>query len=195
MKPQFCSEVRSAIAAGLAEQLQIPVSADRIRLPARGAAAGCAIAVSLNADAARWAEQLDAVRDRFPTVWGAPLLAAVHEKNGWLLFDLSDALYAAAADRLAEAADPIPADHGCYPLHRLRMLARYPSAGCPADAAVQTALLLCLAANEAPTDANRARAEEALLSMAYHLPPAARTALLVRCGAVARAAAGLLYGS
>ena len=87
----------------------------------------------------------------------------------------------------------IPARHEIYSLHRLRMLARYPACGCPDHAAVQRALLLCFAAAESDTAAARARAEEALLTMAHDLPPTARQALLRCCGDVARAAAKLLY--
>ena len=193
MKPHLCATVRTAIAEGLSHGLQLPISEEQIRLPARGAAAGCAAALSRGADADAWARQLHAAREKFPRVLDAPLLSSVTAEHGWLLFHLHEDFYAAAADAIAIPKERIPTDHECYPLHRLRMLARYESRGCPNDAAVQRALLLCLAANEAPTAANRARAEEAILTMAHHLPPAERITLLSACGCTARAMAALLY--
>lgn len=191
----LCALVRAAIAERLSSDFENPILPEQIRLPARGADAGCAAALTCGLDANAWAEKLHAARDSFPTVLGAPLIAKVHSRNGWLLFDFDAAFYSAAVSALAVCEEDIPADHEIYPLHRLRMLARYPSPGCPDDPSVHRAVLLALAANESPTAANRARAEEAILTMAHHLPPADRAALLRRCGGVARAVAGLLYGS
>lgn len=192
MKTGVCAAVRSALAEGLTAALHISIQPEQIRLPARGADAGCSAALRHGADAEAWANTLNTALDLFPEVLGAPLLARVTSENGWLLFFLHGDLFSAAV--AAYAADELPEDHEHYPLHRLRMLARHPSCGCPDDPAVQRALLYALAADESPTAANRARAEHALLTMAHHLPPAKRQALLARCGDVARAAARLLYG-
>lgn len=189
-----CALVRAALADGLGRSLNRAVSPEQIRLPARGADAGCAAALGYGLDAASLATELQAARERFPTVLGALLVKSVRAVRGWLLFDLHGDFYAALADACAVPAEEIPSDHEIYPLHRLRMLARYPSRGCPEDPDVQRMLLLALAANESPTAANCARAENAVLTLAHRLPPAERSALLIRCGSAARAAAALLYG-
>ena len=195
MKHSFCSTVRGALAESLTEILNIPVSPEQIRLPARGAAVGCAAAIAEGADAEEWAMLLNDNRSAFFPVLGVLPVKRVRAENGWLLFDLSDELYSAAAVDAAEGCGDIPSDHENYLLHRLRMLARYPSHGCPADAQVQRALLLCFAADEQPTAANLKRAEDALLTMAYALSPRDRTLLLSACGDVARAAVRLLYAA
>jgi len=193
MKHSLCAWVREAIAESIRNELHIDVSVKEMRLPARGAAVGCAAALSAGADAVRWAEQLNKNLETFSAVLGVLPVKRVRAENGWLLFDLSDALYIAAAKDAAMQCGKIPARHEIYPLHRLRMIARYADAGCPADERVQRTLLLAFAANETPTKANITRAEEAILTMSHHLPPAERSTLLRQCGTAARAMAALLY--
>ena len=194
MASAVLAQVRRALAAGVSDVLGIRMAEEDIRLPARGADAASPRALALSADASRWAASLSLHTGRFPAVLGAPLLAQVRAKNGWLLFTLHDRFYDAALAKILRDAPPA-AFCDSYAYHRMRMLSRYPACGCPAFPSVQRALLLCLSAAERPTDARRAAAEQALLAMAYPLPPPERQALLRRCGGVAEAACRLLYGN
>lgn len=194
MEPMLCSPERlqAALAAGLSQAIDRAVPLSDIHMPARAAAAGSPTAIRFGLDAARLADRLSKALP-FPEVFGVQPVRRVRTKNRWLLFDLSDEWYAAAADALIAALPPAAADCGSHALNRMRALARRGGAGCPPYAPVQRALLLTLLLLPDATPRQRAQAERALLTMAHGLPPRERAALLGGCGAVGEAAARVLY--
>ncbi len=189
----FCSSecLQSALAAGLSQAIDRTVPLSDIHMPARVAAAGSPAAIRHGLDAVRLADRLSETLP-FPEVFGVQPVRRVRMENRWLLFDLSDEWYAAAADALIAALPPAAADCGSHALNRMRALARRGGAGCPPYPPVQRALLLTLLLPEGGPH-RRAQAERALLTMAHGLPPRERTALLNGCGAVGEAAARMLY--
>ena len=194
MEPMFCSSecLQSALAAGLSQAIDRAVPLSDIHMPARAAAASSPAAIRHGLDAARLADRLSETLP-FPEVFGVQPVRRVRMENRWLLFDLSDEWYAAAADALIAALPPAAADCGSHALNRMRALARRGGAGCPPYPPVQRALLLTLLLLPEGAPHRRAQAERALLTMAHGLTPRERTALLNGCGAVGEAAARVLY--
>lgn len=191
MKPEFHTQLAAALAAGLTRALGEPVPASAVRLPARHAAASCAV-LSRACHAQALAAQLtDARETLFPPVCGVQPVACVQAENGWLLFTLRDEFYTAAV-RCVQAALPRAADDcGCHVLNRMRALARFGGTDCPSEPRIQRALLLTLLAPDSP--ARFRAAQRALLTLSHDRPPRERQALLLRCGGVGDAAARLLY--
>ena len=188
----FSQRLQSALADGLSRAAGRVVPPSDIHMPARAAAAGSPAAIRLGLDAARLADELSETLP-FPEVFGVQPVARVRAENRWLLFDLSDAWYAAAAGALIAALPPAEDDCGSHALNRMRALARRGGAGCPACAPVQRALFLTMLLLPDGAPPRRAEAERALLSMAHGLPPRERAGLLSGCGAVGEAAARVLY--
>lgn len=192
MEMLFYAPLCGSIAAGLTRVLGEAVAPSAVHIPARDAAASSAVAISRGLDAEALCVRLGSARGAaFPPVFGVAPIRAVRARNGWLLFDLTDALYTAAVRHVLSALPPAAGDCGKHTLNRMLALARRGGTSCPAIPAVQRALLLALGAPISP--AARAQAERALLSMAHGLPPRERPALLARCGGVGDAAARILY--
>lgn len=182
----------SAIAAGLSHVLGEAVPPSAVHIPARDAAASSAVAISRGLDAEALCVRLgSAAGAAFGPVFGVKPVQAVRAQNGWLLFDLTDAFYAAAVWHVLDTFPPAAGDCGKHTLNRMRALARRGGTGCPAVPEVQRALLLTLGAPLSA--AARAQAERALLTMSHGVPQRERPALLARCGGVAEAAARILY--
>ena len=133
---------------------------------------------------------------------GEPAFSEIAERGGHILFALTDAAYGALMRGVIESV-PLPALPAeteqplAYAVARMRMLARYESAGCPDSTEVRHALWLCFGVAEAglrPAE-RRARAEraaQALLAMGHALPLETRTGLRAQCGDVGKCAARLL---
>ena len=185
MKNSVFTGLKRSTADWIGSVCGVPVGEGSVRIPSRDADVSCSFFVREKEAVPGIAERLSEALD------SSPGYARVRERNGWILLDLSAEFYdGIARSYLSVSGFPENADYCC---HRMRMLSRYPSCGCPDHPDVQRALLLCLAAAEDPSVARRERAERALLSMALRERPADRTALLSRCGDVARAAVRLLY--
>lgn len=174
--------VEQALSAGIFAVCGVRDSL-RFSLPARAAAASCPL---LTEDAADCAARLSAARDRFLPVLGAPLVLAVAEENGWLLFTFTDAFYTALTAHMLCTLPPVDGDGGDHLKNRLMGLARKPRCGCPQDPAAQRAVwlaALCCERSGRLTDARRAA--QALFTAKK---PAARAAFLARCADPADAA-------
>ena len=184
-------EIRDSVREGIGRALQLDAGERQIHIPARDAAVSCSVLLRTGADTAGEADRLNRALDRFPDVRGAKLLSGVRGSGGWLLFDLSGELYDLAARCAPQPADGPRGESYCY--YRMRMLARYPSSGCPSDGSVQRALLICWAAYAGRYGSGRERAEQALLEMGRQLPAPERQCLLRECGDIGRTALRLLY--
>ena len=185
------SEIRASIREGIRRTLLLEADEGQIRIPSKDAAASSSVLVRTGSDAVFEAMQLNRCLDRFPDIRGANLLSGVRGKNGWLLFDLSKELYDLAAEIVPLPEGRTNAESYCY--YRMKMLARYPSRGCPDDESVRRALLLCWSVHAEPNGPGRKQAEEALLMMGRHLPAADRQPLIRKCGDIGRTALSLLY--
>lgn len=181
-------DLPQAIKTAIAEGLGAPFSARDVRLPARDAAAAAYVPPPL--DAGALAAKL-AVTGPFPRVFGAPSVSAVRARNGWLLFELGRAFYAAAAAQILAVLPPPDGDLGSHALNRMRAYARRTSCGCPDAAGVQRALLLALCL---PFGAAGLRAaERAALKMFHGIPPHGRAATIAESGAVCDAIARIFF--
>lgn len=185
------SEIRSAVREGIKRGLCLEADEGQICIPAKEAAVSSSVLVRTGSDAAAEAMRLNRCLDCFPDVCGAKLLSRVRGSRGWLLFDLSKELYDAAARIALPPAAGTDGASFCY--YRMKMLARYPSCGCPDDESVQRALLLCWTAYAGPSQSGRKRAEDALLTMGRHLAARDRQCLIRQCGDIGRTAIRLLY--
>ena len=112
----FCSSecLQSALAAGLSQAIDRAVPLSDIHMPARAAAAGSPAAIRHGLDAARLADRLSETLP-FPEVFGVQPVRRVRMENRWLLFDLSDEWYAAAADALIAAGYARPRNFESLP--------------------------------------------------------------------------------
>lgn len=192
MEDLFYAPLSRALADGVGRVLGEALPSTAIHIPARDAAASCAVAIARGLDADALCVRLSSVRAAaFPAVFGAPPVRGVRAQRGWLLFDLTDAFYSAAVRHVCAVLPPASHDCGQHAVNRLRAMARRGGTDCPPEPAVQRALLLALCATRSP--AARAQAERALLSLAHGTPPRERPALLARCGGVADAAARILF--
>lgn len=116
-----------------------------------------------------------------------PVLEAVTEKNGWLLFSFSSEFWNALL-RLGQTLPPASAE--TYWGNRLHILTRKGDAPCPVEPRVQEVLLLTFWAwgtGRYPKDL-----PQKLLTMTHVSPPAYRLTLENQCGAVAKALLGFM---
>ncbi len=177
-----------AIKTAIAEGLGAPFSARGVRLPARDAAAAAYAPPPL--DAGTLAAELTRTNP-FPRVLGAPSVSAVRARNGWLLFTLDRAFYAAAAAQILAVLPPPGSDLGSYALNRMRAYARHTGRGCPDAASVQRALLLALCLHFGSVGLRAA--ERAALTMFHGIPPRGRAAVIEASGAVCDAIARIFF--
>jgi len=134
------------------------------------------LGVFVRGDAGTVAEKL---RETLPA---CPQVRDVREKNGWLLFYLSDAWF----DKLiawAAALDTRPA--GSYVENRMAILARKGMAPCPNEEHVRRALWTAYLAFR--RGAWREADEQLILTMTHEAMGGDRIALENRCGGVAAA--------
>ena len=187
-------EIRRSVSDGIFGIFGVRPDPGQIHIPAEKAAVSCSCFVMSDRDPADVAAELDRNRDRFPEVRGISPVAGVTERNRWLLFELSDLMYdrAVRTDCGPEAVFPED-DTDSFCFHRMRMLSRYDSSGCPADADVQRAVLLCWVAGDSGREQDRVKAESALLRMVLGRAPKDRQDILRQCGDVARTALRMLY--
>ena len=183
-------EIRASVREGIRRGLHMEAGDGQICIPAKEAAVSCSVLVRTGSDASSEAESLNTCLDIFPAVFGAKLLSRVRGSRGWLLFDLSGELYDLAAKTALPAADRAEGESFCY--YRMKMLARYPSRGCPDDESVRRALLLCWTAYSDATQSARKQAEDALLTIGRQLPASERQNLIAKCGDIGRTALRLL---
>ena len=111
-----------------------------------------------------------------------PQVREVRERNGWLLFWLSDGWFDGLI-QWAKALDTRPA--GSYLENRMAILMRKGDGPCPDDERVRRALWAAYLACRRGTW--RAADERLCLTMTHGLPGAERIALENRCGGVAAA--------
>ncbi len=185
------SEIRASVREGIKRGLDMDAGEGQICIPAKDAAVSSSVLVRTGSDASSEAGKLNACLDFFPDIRGAKLLSRVRGNRGWLLFDLSGELYDLAAGAVLPPAGLTAGESFCY--YRMKMLARYPSCGCPDDESVRRALLLCWTAYSDPTRSARKQAEDALLTMGRQMPAAVRQNLIRKCGDIGRTALRLLY--
>lgn len=177
-----------AIKTAIAEGLGAPFSARGVRLPVRDAAAAAYVPPPLDANAL--AAELTRLNP-FPRVLGAPSVSAVCARNGWLLFTLDRAFYAAAVAQILAVLPPPDGDLGSHALNRMRAYARHAGCGCPDAASVQRALLLALCL---PFGSMRLRvAECAALTIFHGIPPRGRPAVIAASGEVCDAIARIFF--
>jgi len=194
--------VRECLRIGVSALLGIDVSAAGFDCRARGCEVRCAAPLQHRADAELWAAVLHDGRERFGQLYGAPVVRCVRANEGHLLFDLTDALYAAL---IRETISRLPAPRlvlddrrTTYALFRMYMLSQKPQTGtCPNDRIVQQAFWTALGIPDALHDIRRLRvrhmaAADALICMFRHLTPAEHTHMLRRSGSLGTAAARLL---
>lgn len=181
-------DLPQAIQTAIAEGLGAPFSARDVRVPARGAAAAVYVPPPLDADAL--AAEL-AVTKPFPRVLGATSVSTACARNGWLLFTLNRAFYAAAAAQIAAVLPPPDGDCGSHALNRMRAYAHHADCGCPDAAGVQRALLLALCLPFGGVGLRTA--ERAALEMFHGIPPRDRAAVIAASGAVCDAISRIFF--
>ncbi len=181
-------DLPQAIQTAIAEGLGAPFSARDVRVPARGAAAAVYVPPPLDADAL--AAKL-AMTKPFPRVLGATSVSTARVRNGWLLFTLDRAFYAAAAAQVVTVLPMPDSDLGSHALNRMRAYARHAGCGCPDAAGVQRALLLalCLPFGGVGLPA----AERAALGMFHGIPPRGRAAVIAESGGVCDAISRIFF--
>ena len=182
---EILSLLAASLRQGAARELGVPADALRVRIPARAFDAGCPLAGLPALPSEPPAPAL------FPPVLGTAPVCAAALQNGWLYFTFSDDFYSALVRHILSVLPAPDSDCGRYALNRMRALSRHDGTGCPADRAVQRALLLAVCAGQ--NEAALCRAEDALLCMTHHAAPKERAALLNRCGAVYDAASRILF--
>ncbi len=187
MEIALVKAVREALCAGLNEHGGgfLP---EQICLCPRAAAASCYVGDGAGDPAKRSGGKAGLT---FPNVLNAPLVDRTWEKDGWLLFALTDAFYDAAVEAVVRLLPYPPEDGGNYAQNRMMALARKPRTGVPKDASVQRAVWLAICMTARPS--LQPAAERALLTMGGTLSPALRSGLLQQCGSVGNAAARLLH--
>lgn len=133
----------TAIAQGLTRYLGVTVPVERVHMPSREAHASCMLpGVDARAVQERLASDGYA---GFPLVWGVAPIAQVWVKNGWLLFQFTQELFAAMVRQLAGTWPAPEGDHGDLALNGMLRLARQPGEGCPVPEMQQYLLeLICL---------------------------------------------------
>lgn len=140
-----------------------------------------------DAPAASVALQKDCAQCRWEDV---PILEAVEEKNGWLLFTFSQGFW----DKLLELGQSLPpASPESYWGNRLHILSCKGDAPCPRDPQVQELLLLAFWAWG--TGRYPKNLPQKLLTLTYVSPPTYRLSLESQCGSVARALLGFMGGA
>jgi len=177
----------ASLQTGIMRDNKLPQTPLRFRLPSRVADASCSLVGIMNAtELAAGLTPAD-----FPTVLGVSPISRIWVRNGWLLFNLSDALYTAAVE-YAQRTLPFPQeDCNCHVLNRMRCLARNGGSDCPVDGRVQRAWLLTLCCDQSNMALRYAM--HALRQLTYHVPIIERSAFRTSCSGVADAAARILY--
>ena len=173
MEDLFAS-LTGALAAWVSAVTGTAVRAEDFRLPREEGQLSLAAFVTGDAGAA--ARKLTDALDRCPQV------REVREKNGWLLFFLSDGWFNGLIAR-ARALDVRPT--GSYVENRMALLARKGDAPCPEAEPVRRALWTAYLAYR--RGFWRAADERQVLTMTHGITGSARIALEDRCGGVAAA--------
>lgn len=167
-------DLTGALAAWAQAVTGVPVTGEDFRLPRNEGQLSLGVFVTGDAQAA--------ARQLRENLSACPQVRAVEEKNGWLLFYLSDAWFDGLI-RWARELDTRPA--GSYVENRMAMLARRGEAPCPDEEPVRRALWAAFLAYR--RGFWRAADERQVLTMTHHVTGAARIALEDRCGGVAAA--------
>lgn len=173
------SSLTGALAAWVSTQTGTPVKPEDFRLPraaGRSSLGQLSLGAFVTGDARAAAQRLRSA------LAACPQVRAVRERNGWLLFYLSNAWF----DQLiawAKALDARPA--GSYVENRMAMLARKGDGPCPDAEPVRRALWASLLAWQ--RGCWREADERLVLTMTHHLSGAERIELENRCGGVAAA--------
>ena len=168
------SSLTTDLAAWVSDATGTPITGADFRLPREEGQLSLGVFVQSDAGAA--AEKL---RETLPA---CPSVREVREKNGWLLFYLSDAWF----DELiawAAALDTQPT--GSYVENRMAILARKGMAPCPDEEHVRRALWTAYLAFRRGTW--READERLILTMTHEAMGRDRIALENRCGGVAEA--------
>lgn len=163
-----------ALAAWVQAVTGVPVEPEDFRLP-RGQGQ-LSLAAFARGGGSEAAQKLTEALDRCPQV------REVREKNGWLLFFLSDRWFNELIE-WAKALDTRPADS--YVENRMAMLARKGDSPCPAAEPVRRALWAAYLAYR--RGFWREADEQLALTMTHHLAGADRIGLENRCGGAAAA--------
>lgn len=127
----------------------------------------------------------------FPLFYGVPLIERTERIGDWLYFVFTNVFYNVCVERVCKLLPAPLDDGGSHIVNRMLTFTRLGGQGCPQEPTVQRALWLAVATTRTPGLVGQA--ELALQSMAFHLPPQNRQSLYNQCGAVANAAARLLY--
>lgn len=175
-------EIRSTIADALSRETGVLFDAAGVRLPSKNSAAS--VHLPLRSTTRSFSA------DRFPSVFGAPLVSDTRALGGWLLIDFCDSFYDALVGRVLAELPAVSGETEIHVINKLLSLARHGGSGCPRIPSLQRALLLALAAQRRPGAFSLAcRACETML---YPVPARERPALIAQCGELADSLVRLL---
>ena len=193
--------VRRELAAWLSQCWGRTVLPEIIRCKDPRAQISTPAALSLGLEPARLYEELVAEQGKF-FILDTPALLSIQEHNGHLHFALTPALHTQMMRRVCQDT-PLPPlcldarDVCSRARNRMLILARQPYRDCPQEEAVCRALWMALGIGEQGIEPRirelrRREAGQALLTMAHHLRPRERQALLTEAAGAAACAARLL---
>lgn len=186
MKESVIAPVRQKLFAGVRARGGVEVPPAAFHLPARSAPASAFLPEEARVPY-RWADAGSA----FGAVLGAPLVLRTELDGSYLLLHFTGAFYDALVAHIRASLPAAADDRGRLALNRMLALARKAGEGCPDDPAAKRLLWQLVCLYERP--GGIADAERAATAYLTQLPPRERQRLAGQSGALADAAARILF--